>query len=208
MFIKTETEAITLCLEQKNPAGFDFLVKLFRREAFFHALGFLGNSDDAADACQEAFTKAFSAMPHLKKLDSFYPWFYTILRNHCLNNISRIKTAREKADDVAAEHYSNCFDPGAVLEKQEESQAVWSVLGELDAEFREILVLKYLREMDYEGISRQLGIPRGTVMSRLYYARKAFSRCFKRLAPEMNRYRITKPSQGITTFKKGGPREL
>lgn len=184
MTIRTEAEAITLCLQHRNPAGFEFLVNLFRKEAFFHALGFLGNSDDAADACQEAFTKAFRAMPRLKKLDSFYPWFYTILKNHCLNMISRLKTARDNADSVSSESYPLSFDPGVVLERQEESQQVWRVLGMLDTEFREILILKYLRDMDYAAISRQLGIPRGTVMSRLYYARKAFMKQYRRSVPQ------------------------
>ncbi|MFP4013394.1 MAG: RNA polymerase sigma factor [Chitinispirillaceae bacterium] len=181
MKIRTEAEAIKVCLRHRNPAGFEFLVNLFRKEAFFHALGFLGNSDDAADACQEAFTRAFRAMPGLKKLDHFYPWFYTILKNQCLNMISRLKTAREKADSVLSEQHTPGFDPGVILEQREESQQVWRVLGMLDPEIREILILKYFNDLDYAAISRQLGIPRGTVMSRLYYARKAFIKLYRRV---------------------------
>ncbi len=174
----TEAKAIELCLKHRDPLGFEFLVKLFRREAFYHALGFMGNSEDAADVCQEAFSKAFSAMPLLEKLDKFYPWFYSILRNHCLNVLSRKKIAQVKAGQVAEDQYPVVFDPGVVLEKAEDSRIVFDTLGKLDPEFREILVLKYLRDMDYGNISEQLGIPRGTVMSRLYHARKAFRKVY------------------------------
>jgi RNA polymerase sigma-70 factor (ECF subfamily) len=181
----TETKAIHLCIVRKNPAGFDFLVRQYRREAYFHALGFMGNREDAADACQEAFTKAFGAMPLLEKMDRFYPWFYRILKNHCLNVIRRRRTARDSEDHVLSELQQRPnFDPGVLLEQREDSGRVWRALGSLETEFREILVLKYFREMDYDSISLHLGCPRGTVMSRLYYARKAFRREYGHSSPE------------------------
>jgi DNA-directed RNA polymerase specialized sigma24 family protein len=77
-----EQYAIELCLKHKDPVGFEFLVQKYRREAFGHAYAFLGNQDDALDACQESFARAFAAIPGLPKLPQFYPWFYCILRNH------------------------------------------------------------------------------------------------------------------------------
>ncbi len=173
-----EAKAITLCIKYKDPAGFDFLVKKFRKEAYFHALGFLGNSEDAADACQEAFWRAFKAIPTLSKLDNFYPWFYSILKNHCLNILSKQSTADKNRSLLSQEQSFFNFDPEVLLQKDETAKITWTILGKMDFEFREILVLKYLQNMDYESISKQLGIPRGTVMSRLYYARKTFKQSY------------------------------
>ena len=60
------------------------------------------------------------------------------------------------------------------LEKREEQAKVWQVLGRLKPKFREILIMKYIEGCRYEEIAGRMAIPRGTVMSRLYHARKAF----------------------------------
>lgn len=175
-----ETYAIRLCLSHKDPTGFEFLVKKYRREAFFHAVTLLGNQEDAADACQESFSRAFAAMPRLKALDQFYPWFYRILRNCCLNMLSRKKTAQKyrTRQKNHPEMRVETDTPSSLLEKSEEKRQVWKVLESMNPEFREILILKYIKDNNYEEIAALLGIPRGTVMSRLYYARKAFKEAF------------------------------
>lgn len=171
-----ESYAIKLCLKYQDPTGFEFLVKKYRREAYFHARAILGNQEDAADACQESFAKAFVAIPKLTRLDAFYPWFYRILRNCCLNMIRKRKSAdkykieKHREASMAIDH-SNSSD---TLERREEQVMVWQVLKTLNPEFREILIMKYIQGLCYAEISTYLGIPRGTVMSRLYYARRAF----------------------------------
>jgi RNA polymerase sigma-70 factor (ECF subfamily) len=152
----TEAAAINLCLKHKDPAGFAVLVKLFRKEAYFHALGFMGNSDDASDACQEAFARAFRKMPQMDRLDKFYPWFYCILRNYCFNLISRRRTAQLHEPTITGEYQEQAFDPVLLQEQHEEKSRTWQALGKLEPEFREILILKYFREMDYAGISELL----------------------------------------------------
>ena len=171
----TEAKAIRLCLKHRDPAGFEFLVRKFRREAFYHAQALLGNEADAADACQESFASAFAAMPGLATLDQFYPWFYRILRNRCLNMLGRRKTR----DDYAARQRnqpqtSQADDPQRQAMAREDREQVWQQLSQLKPKHREILTLKYIHGYRYDQISETLGIPRGTVMSRLYEARSAF----------------------------------
>jgi RNA polymerase sigma-70 factor (ECF subfamily) len=172
-----ETSAIRLCIRFRDPVGFDFLVKKYRREAFGHALALLGNPDDAAEACQDSFASAFGSMPRLEELTAFYPWFYRILRNRCLNILSRRKTAttwaREEADRLA-DQPAGAVSAEDTASLGEERAAVWRTIGQLKTEFREILALKYLKGYDYDMLAAVLRIPRGTVMSRLYHARKAF----------------------------------
>jgi len=174
-----EPTAIRLCLRHGDPAGFDYLADRYRRDAYRHALLLLGDPEDAADICQEAFTRAFLAIRRLPALQRFYPWFYQILRNCGLNLLARRKTA-----DQYRRHHRGEAAPAAaplpsfLLEQGEERQRVWRALQGLKPSFREILVMKYVDDTSYETISRNLRIPRGTVMSRLYHARKAFREAF------------------------------
>ena len=89
--------------------------------------------------------------------------------------LRRKKTARrykqEKQLELPDEETSN---PSVLVEAQEEQSLVWEVLNALTPTFREILVMKYIQDKRYDEISELLSIPRGTVMSRLYHARKAF----------------------------------
>lgn len=179
-----EVKAINLCIKHRDPIGFEYLVKRYRREALFHARIFLGNDEDAADACQESFTRAFKAFPGLTSLTSFYPWFYCILKNCCINMIkkkqhsSKYKQYRQNHTEMQERESYNAF---LKLEKDEETKLIWLVLQDLSPEFREILVMKYLNEFSYNTISELLKIPRGTVMSRLYYARRAFKEEYNEL---------------------------
>lgn len=176
-----DARAIRLCLKYRDPSGFDYLVKKYRREAYGHALALLGNADDAAEACQESFTSAFGSLPRLDELTDFYPWFYRILRNRCLNMLSRRKTARDYASaavGILGDALSAENSPEEALSSSQERAAVWRTLARLKTEHREILALKYLKGYDYNTLSAVLRIPRGTVMSRLYHARKAFQSAY------------------------------
>jgi RNA polymerase sigma-70 factor, ECF subfamily len=170
-----EQRAIQLCVKHRDPVGFEFLVQKYRREAFSHAFAILGNQEDALDACQDSFAKAFAAIPRLQELPKFYPWFYCILRNRCLNLRDRRQTSDryrevQRYDAACAIDAKN---PGSLLELREEQQRVQRAMEFLKPEHREILVMKYIQEHRYEEIAGILGIPRGTVMSRLYHARTA-----------------------------------
>jgi len=169
-----ENKAIRLCLIHKDPAGFEFLVKKFRKEALYHALSFTGNYEDAADICQESFYKAFITIPKLKKLERFYPWFYVILKNNCLNLIQKKRRIDKHSDKLQEHSLSTISGPETFFEKREENENIWKIIKCLKSDHREILMMKYAMRKTYEDISLTLNIPRGTVMSRLYYARRAF----------------------------------
>ena len=173
-----ERRAIELCIAHRDPIGFEYLMRKYQREAYMHALALVGNPDDAAEACQESFASAFASLPRLSELTAFYPWFYRVLRNRCLNMLSRRGTAAaflalgESEERLVA-------DPESNLRKQQEQAEVWRALASLKVEFREILALKYMRGYDYKALANILGVPRGTVMSRLYHARKAFHAAYR-----------------------------
>jgi RNA polymerase sigma factor (sigma-70 family) len=146
-----EERAIELCVKHRDPVGFEYLVQKYRREAFVHAFALLGNQEDALDACQDSFAKAFAAIARLPQLPKFYPWFYCILRNRCLNLLGRRQTSdryqeAEQHDDARALDSQN---PGTLLESREDQDRVQRALNSLKPEHREILVMKYVQEHRY-----------------------------------------------------------
>jgi RNA polymerase sigma-70 factor, ECF subfamily len=185
-----ETRAIQLCLKHRDPIGFEYLVTKYRREAFFHASTLLGNQEDALDACQDAFARAFAALPGLAALTEFYPWFYRILRNRCLNLLARRRTAEryQQAQHVAGDPGTDeaAAEPRAAMEQREEQHQVRAALARLRPDMREILTLKYLDQRSYDQIAQLLGIPRGTVMSRLYHARLALREAYIHSSPPLS----------------------
>jgi RNA polymerase sigma-70 factor (ECF subfamily) len=184
-----EQKAIRLCLKHRDPIGFEYLVQKYREKAFYHAIGWLNSHEDALDACQESFTRAFGAITRLKELKRFYPWFYVILRNCCMNILAD-RTKSRKIDhglsqDPETANTGREDDVLADIESREENRNIHELLQVLKPEFREILMLKYFNDMNYDEIGALLGIPRGTVMSRLYHARRAFHDVYMKKSKEV-----------------------
>lgn len=158
--------------------AFRALVESLKRPAYFHALSLVGNHHDALDLSQEAFIRAWRAFASFETSRPFFPWFYRILRNLCLNrHRSRIRreTMLERfRDSYVVPQQSGGFDARETFDRRETVAMVNKTLADLRAEDREIILLKDLHGHSYREISELLGIPPGTVMSRLFEARKRF----------------------------------
>ena len=155
--------AIEKCRKGERDA-FRYLVERYQRQAVSHATAILGNRDDALDAAQEAFIDAFRALKSFDKARPFYPWFYVLLRNRCYKLAAR-KRDTESLDEtviVAANE----------TERREEILALEDALLSLDSQDREIVTLKYFDGLSYDELAERLEIPKGTVMSRLFHARR------------------------------------
>ena len=158
-----DTMAIEKCLEGEKDA-FRFLVERYQSQAAVHAVAIFGNKEDALDAVQEAFVDAYQALKNFDRSRRFYPWFYVLLRNRCFKLMAKSrKTESIEETEILA--------PQQDLPR-EERLALETALLALSAEDREIIILKYLDGLSYDEIAEHLEIPKGTVMSRLFYARK------------------------------------
>ena len=129
-----------------------------------HALGILGNRDDAKDAVQEALVDAYRALDRFDRSRGFYPWFYVILRNRCHKRLARRQREPVSLADESVLQTQQDPDP--------DREALERALRSLSATDRELLTLKYLDGHGCRELARLLAIPEGTVMSRLYAARK------------------------------------
>jgi RNA polymerase sigma-70 factor, ECF subfamily len=171
-----EWDLIRRC-RRGSAAAFEPLVRGNEARALAVAGALLGDPDDAADAVQEAFVRAYRGLRTLREGSAFGPWFRTILRNHCRDRL-RSADRRRAPWDAAALDRRAWQEPSAParLERAELSTAVEGALAELPPEHREVLVLKEMEGMRYEEIAAALGIPAGTVASRLHHARAALKR--------------------------------
>ena len=154
---------IERCLKGEKDA-FGFLVERYQAQAVGHSLAILANREDALDATQEAFVDAFQSLKKFDCARRFYPWFYVLLRHRCYKLIAKKREAQNIEDaEIIAPQTGVSGEERLALEK---------ALLSLSREDREIITLKYLDGFSYDEIAELLEIPRGTVMSRLFYARK------------------------------------
>jgi RNA polymerase sigma factor (sigma-70 family) len=169
-----EAELIRKC--QAGQAKFyEPLVRAYEREARRMALGILRDPDAAGDAVQEAFVKAYHALGRFDVEREFRPWFFRILRNQCRDLLRRGKAGPglERITPLLAERVAGEEDAGREQARNEARDVLWQGLGRIPVEHREVLVLKELEGLGYAEIAEALGVPEGTVGSRLYHARRA-----------------------------------
>jgi RNA polymerase sigma-70 factor (ECF subfamily) len=173
--VNSEIEAISACQAGKKEA-YKYLVEKYKTRAFYAALLYTKNRDDALDLSQDAFIKAFRAINTFDISRNFYTWFYKILKNVCLNYVQFKKVRAQTSDGldetILTPANNQVERPDEIFEKSEESDLLWKAIDDLNEKDREIIILKEFNEMSYQEIADILDIPIGSVMSRLYYARK------------------------------------
>ncbi len=166
--------------------AFALIVQQYMRPAYYVALGYVGRPEDALDLSQDAFVNAFR---HIKRFDSskrFFPWFYSILKNLCMNHLNRIRRRREDSIDEMAEEGQpaipiESISPEESVVRKDLEEKIGQALLRLKPKEREIIILQHFQDYSYQQIADLLGIPIGTVMSRLYGARGALRRELQRM---------------------------
>jgi RNA polymerase sigma-70 factor, ECF subfamily len=159
---------VSQCLAGKTER-FEVLVARYERVLFTVALRMLGNRDDALDAAQNAFVKAFERLASYRPEYRFFSWVYRILTNECLNVL------RARRPDSPLPEGVSLAGPLDAMEVAERKAAVQAALLQLSADYREVVVLRHFGELSYEEIASTLGIPEKTVKSRLHTARQKLS---------------------------------
>ena len=172
-----DTDAV---LARRARAGdveaFGALVERYKRHAYGHALGIVGSREDALDLSQEAFVRAFRARHTLDPERPFGAWLYQILRRVCFNFLrdarTRARLLEAHGDWLVGAAREGQTSPALEVERAEARRRVAAALDRLAPHEREVLVLKEFEDLTYREIAERVGVPIGTVMSRLYAARK------------------------------------
>lgn len=157
--------AVRGCLAGETSA-FETLVTRYQKTLYAVASRMLGNREDARDATQTAFLRAFERLDSYDPSYRFFSWIYRILMNECLNVIRARRPGEAGVVPPAP--------PGPLdrLEAEERRRRVRQALKGLSDEHRDVLVLRHFAELSYDDIASELEIPAKTVKSRLFAARR------------------------------------
>lgn len=172
---------LVLRVQSGDREAFGELVVRYMQRAYYAALGIVGSHDDALDLSQDAFARAFRARGTLDPDRPFYPWLYQILRRLCFNHLRNQKTRRTRLAEAAgwladrAQDRAASGAPDRAAERAELRERIERAIATLPPHEREVLVMREFEGLKYREIADLLGIPDGTVMSRLYAARRALA---------------------------------
>ena len=169
---QSEDTILRRCRDGDTEA-FGLLAKKYAGRAVGTACLLLGDHHDAHDASQEAFIRAWRAIKRFNSQSSFYTWYSTILRNVCISRLrKRPKKKHLELIDVHAADAS-ATNPSLLAERNEKNERLWQAIMQLATTHRQIIVMSHFQHLSYKQIAKELGIPIGTIASRLHGARKA-----------------------------------
>lgn len=183
MVDEREQQLVTAALDGDR-AAFGELVDLLKRPLFNLCMAHLRNEAEAMDLVQDTFLKAYTRMDLFRRDSNFRAWIYRIAANGCIDRIRRRRTraADELDDRTSAENLDEGDLPavatyGRASPLQEYGRAqlgerLEKALATLPESHRQCVILCDVHGYSYQEIADELGIPKGTVMSRLFYARK------------------------------------
>jgi RNA polymerase sigma-70 factor (ECF subfamily) len=179
-----DASAVAAARRGDGPA-FDLLVRRHEGRILRLACRLVGDSDAALDAAQETFVRAWRGLPRFEGASRFSTWITRIAINQCRNELRRRRTLKHARplsleDRVAGSELTRgetIEDRGPqasdVARASEVARAFEAALGAIDADDREVLVLREVEDLSYEAISEVLDVAVGTVRSRLHRARAA-----------------------------------
>jgi len=189
--MQTEATRLMTAVQAGDHAAFDDLARTLRGRAFQVARSLVGSRDDAMELCQETFMKVFRSRDSFDPSMPFLPWFHRILRNTCFSFLRKHRRVHKRSlttigadgEEIDFEIVDPGPDPSAGVEQDERRVLFQQAMGQLSARDREIIALRHFQELSYKEIAGALGIPEGTVMSRLFHARR---RLRETLAPMLD----------------------
>jgi RNA polymerase sigma-70 factor (ECF subfamily) len=158
---------VAQCL-RGDASAFEPIVRRYQRVLFSVAHRILGNYDDALDATQNAFVRAYEGLDGYDPNRRFFSWIYRIAVNECLN-LRRARRATEPVSEQLEAHQAE--GPLEYAESVERSASIEKALMQLSEDHRLVVVLRHFADLSYSEMSDALGVPEKTVKSRLFEAR-------------------------------------
>jgi RNA polymerase sigma-70 factor, ECF subfamily len=174
--MKKEEQELIRKAQKGDRDAFREIFDRYHGRLFSCAFSILMNKEDAEDVVQDAFVKVFFSIEGFKGDSSFYTWVYRIVHNLAVD-LKRKKgrrggDAEEYREDIGLSPVEAFMSPSSSLHHRQQLVLLQKALQELSDEHRETLVLREIEGLSYEEIADVTGVSKGTVMSRLFYARK------------------------------------
>lgn len=154
--------------------AFGLLVESYSRPVYNLTYRMLGNAEEAEDAAQETFLRAFSRLEQYDPNHKFSTWIFSIANHYCIDRLRKRKVTHVSIDDNPVLENLEGSDPapeGAALTGEQRIE-VQRLMGQLDPDYRTPLALRYWEELSYEEIAEVMGLTVAAVKSRLFRARQ------------------------------------
>ncbi len=183
--------ALILRAQSGDSTAFRQLVERHQRAAFSVAVALVKDEQDAREVVQEAFVRVYKGLPQFQGGSSFFTWLYRIVTNLSIDHIRRPSRKETELDESlpldAAEHAPiarpDGADPLDSVHRGELRQRIEAALAELPDYHRGVIVMREVHGMSYEEMAEAMGVSKGTIMSRLFHARrklqKALADCYE-----------------------------
>ena len=164
--------------------AWELIVRQYWRKVFNIAYKFVGKHDEAEDLTQEIFIKIFKSLSTFDRRANFQTWLISVSRNLCIDHYRSVRKERETIDRQVDpnELTPASTDPGpmAALEQRDRVTLLRQALGQLPDTLRTAVLMRDIQEMSYQEIADKLGLPEGTVKSRINRGRTELARHVKK----------------------------
>ena len=175
-----DDQPLVRAAQQGDAVAYEELVARHRDKIYARAYSMMRNEEDALDLSQEAWVKGWQRLTQFQGESSFSTWMTRIVINLCLDQLRKQKRHRaesiEEMDDesggVERQMPVVTVNPTERLERAELRQRIDKALAQLSTEHRTVLILHEFEELEYKEIAKRMQCSIGTVMSRLFYARR------------------------------------
>lgn len=164
-----------------NELNVEALYRRHHRQVYALAWSILKDQDEALDAVHDAFVKVMRSAERFEGRSTTFSWLYRIVVNVCIDKRRKKRRSCEQGLDEATERRSpaprsSAFEPSAAFEASELRTALDNGINGLSEQHRKVIVMRELQGMTYEQIAEGIDCPKGTVMSRLFHARRKLRR--------------------------------
>ena len=178
---KRDLKLINRALEDGDPKAYNELMKLYRDPLYFMLYEKVGDQELAKDLTIESLGKAFKKLHLYTPNYAFSTWLYTVARNHCIDYLRKNKLPTISIDRMMLDEDGkrNTFDliskdlnPEQVMEKKQRIAILRQIVDKLKPKYRDLVKLRYFKELSYEEIADALDVPLGTVKAQLHRSRE------------------------------------
>lgn len=184
--MEQDQELLKRCLAGENSA-WEALLRAHTRKIYNLCYRFTGRTEEAEDLTQEVFVKVFQTLrSYDASQGTFATWLNRVSRNHLVDHYRRTKHDRQTSSideqlGTLEEKPSPEIEPVGHLEARERTETLQRGLNKLSPDLREAVVLRDLHDLSYQEIAQVLGVPQGTVKSRVNRGRLELARVLKRM---------------------------
>ena len=190
MSAKTDDQRLVERVQGGDKRAFDVLVLKYQHKIVKLVMRYVRDQAEALDVTQEAFIKAYRALPKFRGDSAFYTWLYRIAINTAKNHIVAMKRRPmeydldlQESDGYQPHAQLRDYDsPDRIVQREELREAVQAAINTLPEELRVAIVLREVEGMSYEEIATAMSCPVGTVRSRIFRARDAIDQAIRMYA--------------------------